>query len=388
MHKNIREFVNSVISESDDGLLTKLQSGYQRFQEQCDKILQQAGTDFNTLGSTIDSAIGTDSIGIIGKLSKLDSATQELQNNMSSHMANILEEAESWGSNMSNIYWDVVDAANAAAAALAEARAAAAAGLPEVPEIPSQDGNEEKDKDKNNTATQEDLIEKVKDEIAAGMWDVESNKVYKDSAAIENDIDKVKDEIANGQWNVNNNYYISDSEAEYNSPAYIETPETNIDAENITIDTQQGTGYFSQGHTAFGGGGSGAVVSNLDGNLLSVLDKYLLRYDTGGYTGSWGPSARLALLDEKELVLDKYDTANFLTALGVLDSILETINLNAISSSLGSPNVRSANVNNTSNNLEQKVTIHAEFPYATDRNEIQEAFNNLINTASQYANRK
>ena len=38
--------------------------------------------------------------------------------------------------------------------------------------------------------------------------------------------------------------------------------------------------------------------------------------------------------------------------------------------------------------LEQNVTIHAEFPGVSDRNEIQEAFNNLINAASQYANRK
>ena len=38
--------------------------------------------------------------------------------------------------------------------------------------------------------------------------------------------------------------------------------------------------------------------------------------------------------------------------------------------------------------LEQSVHIEANFPNATDRNEIEEAFNNLINTASQYANRK
>ena len=41
-----------------------------------------------------------------------------------------------------------------------------------------------------------------------------------------------------------------------------------------------------------------------------------------------------------------------------------------------------------SETLEQTVTIHAEFPNAVDHNEIEEAFNNLINTASQYANRK
>ena len=38
--------------------------------------------------------------------------------------------------------------------------------------------------------------------------------------------------------------------------------------------------------------------------------------------------------------------------------------------------------------LEQQVHIDASFPNVTDRNEIQEAFNTLINVASQYANRK
>jgi hypothetical protein len=38
--------------------------------------------------------------------------------------------------------------------------------------------------------------------------------------------------------------------------------------------------------------------------------------------------------------------------------------------------------------LEQNVHIEASFPAVQDRNEIEEAFNNLINQASQYANRK
>ena len=38
--------------------------------------------------------------------------------------------------------------------------------------------------------------------------------------------------------------------------------------------------------------------------------------------------------------------------------------------------------------MEQQVTIYAEFPDATDHNEIEQAFNSLLNTASQYANRK
>lgn len=38
--------------------------------------------------------------------------------------------------------------------------------------------------------------------------------------------------------------------------------------------------------------------------------------------------------------------------------------------------------------LEQNVQITASFPSVIDHNEIEEAFNNLINKATQYANRK
>ena len=43
--------------------------------------------------------------------------------------------------------------------------------------------------------------------------------------------------------------------------------------------------------------------------------------------------------------------------------------------------------NPNTNTLEQKVEITAEFPNVNDRYEIEEAFNNLVNRASQYANK-
>ena len=48
----------------------------------------------------------------------------------------------------------------------------------------------------------------------------------------------------------------------------------------------------------------------------------------------------------------------------------------------------SPTIGNSNGTLEQKVDIHAEFPNATDRYEIEEAFTSLVNRASQYANRK
>ena len=127
------------------------------------------------------------------------------------------------------------------------------------------------------------------------------------------------------------------------------------------------------------------TIYNFDKTAL--YNQYIGSYDTGGYTGSWGPEGRLALLHQKELVLDPQDTSNFLAATGILRDIANMIDLQAMYSSMISPSASS--IGGTSGGFfEQSVHIEANFPNATDRNEIQEAFNNLLNTASQYANRK
>lgn len=112
-------------------------------------------------------------------------------------------------------------------------------------------------------------------------------------------------------------------------------------------------------------------------------------FDTGGYTGSWGPEGKMAMLHEKEIVLNKEDTANLLESVQLLRSILTTIDLqtaNAQFSSLLSSAYFAPST--TGDTLEQNVHIEASFPNVTDRSEIEEAFNTLVNRASQYANRK
>lgn len=110
---------------------------------------------------------------------------------------------------------------------------------------------------------------------------------------------------------------------------------------------------------------------------------------TGGYTGEWaGSYGKLALLHQKELVLNASDTENLLTSMEVLNKIVEMIDLQSMSSQLGgllnSPSLGL----HSSEVLEQNVHIEASFPGVQDRSEIEEAFNNLINKASQFANRK
>lgn len=95
------------------------------------------------------------------------------------------------------------------------------------------------------------------------------------------------------------------------------------------------------------------------------------------------------MLHEKELVLNKEDTANMLATVGFVRDLVEMLTTNAGISASGFGNLFAGGVDSGGNNyLDQNVTIHAEFPNATNHNEIEEAFQNLIGLAGQYAGRK
>ena len=48
-------------------------------------------------------------------------------------------------------------------------------------------------------------------------------------------------------------------------------------------------------------------------------------FDSGGYTGPWGSEGKLALLHEKELILNKTDTENILDAVNIIRSMSQSI---------------------------------------------------------------
>ena len=124
-------------------------------------------------------------------------------------------------------------------------------------------------------------------------------------------------------------------------------------------------------------------------SLDNFYGTYLPGFKTGGYTGSWGPEGKMAMLHEKEIVLNKEDTVNLLDSIKLLRSILTTIDLQAANAQFSSLLPSSFYTPTSSGDtLEQNVHIEASFPNVSDRNEIEEAFNTLVNRASQYANRK
>ena len=124
---------------------------------------------------------------------------------------------------------------------------------------------------------------------------------------------------------------------------------------------------------------------NLNADFLHK--KYGL--STGGYTGDWaGSYGKLAFLHQKELVLNKDDTRNFLSSIEVIERILDTIDLHAMNSQLSGVLQSPGFIQPQETTIEQNVKIEASFPNVTNHNEIEEAFNDIINMASQYANRK
>ena len=121
-------------------------------------------------------------------------------------------------------------------------------------------------------------------------------------------------------------------------------------------------------------------------------------YESGGYTGEFN-NGRLAILHEKELVLNQEDTRNILAAVelvrsftpDLINSIEKTLDSNVASfiGMLASRMDNSTPVASTHDTIEQTVTIeHVEFPNVTSADEINEAFATIVNDAAQWANRK
>lgn len=114
-------------------------------------------------------------------------------------------------------------------------------------------------------------------------------------------------------------------------------------------------------------------------------------FKSGGYTGEWGPEGRLAIIHEKELVLNQsnankllqiisdYSNKNSLNGIDILNSSFNDI----ITKFRGL--INKININSGDNIAAQQVKIEASFPNVSVADEIENAFNDLLNQAAQYA---
>lgn len=148
---------------------------------------------------------------------------------------------------------------------------------------------------------------------------------------------------------------------------------------------------------AYNAGDSDAayIVDQVLNGKENFTDKFLRNkgFATGGYTGNWaGNNGKLAFLHSKELVLNKEDTENVLGAVQILRNINNAIGSSVLQQAAQlSGNLAAAKVGNANgftDTLEQNVHIEAVFPNVTKSQEIENALNNLVNTASQRSLRK
>lgn len=113
---------------------------------------------------------------------------------------------------------------------------------------------------------------------------------------------------------------------------------------------------------------------------------------TGGLTSAWGPEGKALIVHEKELILNKFQTEDMFYLAELAQAYIRQVEglgqyqipnlvsiISQISNSIGAGNQEA---------IVQEITIQADFPGVNSQIEIENAFSNIINMASQYANRK
>lgn len=127
------------------------------------------------------------------------------------------------------------------------------------------------------------------------------------------------------------------------------------------------------------------------GGLGWIRKTDIVGYDTGGYTGDWqSTNGKLAMLHQKELVLNAQDTKNILNAVEILRGITSSLGQALMNQMAGisANNISAIAGGVNSDLLEQNVHIDAQFPNVRDSHEIETAINNLVNMASQHIQKK
>ena len=254
---------------------------------------------------------------------------------------------------------------------------------------------------KDTTKDYKDSLKEVSETAGQSLNDIKKG-LDKNISRTEKLLDKnkqlingYKDEISAVQDVINNVEKLADTYQTAKKAAIDATKQAYnfIQIQNKDIENKNSpTSKTTQQQTKSGGQNIKVIDSKMFSTDTNLLIQSLLSsskkvsFDTGGYTGAWGNTGKNAIVHEKELILNKKDTENILTAIHItrtLDNILSNFSLKndfanaltGLSTSIGKQE------------LDQHVTISATFPNVKQKTEIQEAFKNLMNKASQFAYR-
>ena len=340
-----RNFNDAIGSPDTGGLLYDLNNAYEMWAENTESAMKAAGT------STSDFAdsMAEDVKDILDSSKKAADGIEEMGETIVETFDQIVDAVENWA----NVYSEKIDDILSKNTALAESFNKLIQSWSDFDAATGIDDEEA------NEDTEEDT----------GSSDVASDSEGGDAEAI-------------GQITIHKGYQYWG----YSSPKGREKDRVRV----VNSDRQERSYKFTQMDTSTKRKrvyipSEGLWVSSYDPDGPKRIS--VEKFDTGGYTGSWGSEGRLAMLHQKEIVLNKDDTSNLLNAVDMIRQIAKVIDINAYNSA-GFGASLFGTAEGKSGTLEQNVHITAEFPYATNREEIYSAFTDILNLASQYANRK
>ena len=159
---------------------------------------------------------------------------------------------------------------------------------------------------------------------------------------------------------------------------------------NSTANTLLGNAYYQNGTTGVARYGVGGEdIRSIDENVDSISQvlRQLSSYDEGGWTGG---GAELAVVHPNEYVLTSTDAPNMLAAAQIASQVMDRVAdfkaaaMSQVGGAIGGLFNSVANADNSTTN-EQQIIINADFPAVESAREIKQAFNELVNLASQRA---
>lgn len=355
---------NDAIGHPDShGLLYDLSQAYETWKNNTEAAMEAAGTSIHNFAD--DMAEDVDNI-----VDASEKATEEIEK-MGEKVEQTFTDLTTAVQNWSNEYSATIDAILEKNTALAESFNKILQSYSDYKEATSEDAPaapEEEPEENTDTGEPADEGANVSDSVA------EKTEKYKKGIAF-----AIWSHPSSG-WGTGNS-----SRNLTSGTRYDRLKSKGLDPNTV----QQQINAYRGKSTDFMKKDSGISFSKWS-DRVGALNPYTYKkfaFDTGGYTGDWGEEGRWALLHSKEIVLNKDDTANLLSAVDMIRQISKAIDLNAYSSAgYGNSIIKAGN--GMGGTLEQNVHITAEFPNATNREEIYSAFTDIINLASQYANRK
>ena len=367
--------LNAAMVQIAEEASMKMEEAYRALQAQVAAAMEAAGIDVAHFGEVVHDTVNDQIVpsaqaaedavvemgnAAVDEFQKLTDGVSTWQTKYATEMQKIINKNEQLATSVNNL-------ATAYANLVAQIYAAADAPVPKVPKFNNSNADGYTGTNTGGPGESNNDPDDIEPYTDSAHWQSDNHEHWKVRTYKSGRTEKINK--GHHRW------YLCDpvmTSGHGHSPIAFESAYCAVCGKKISIDPQQPYAYVDG-----------------TGDNQEVL---IPGYDTGGYTGNWNSSqGKLAVLHEKELVLNKDDTKNILGTVEMVRKLSQKIDLNAQTARYAfnyHPIINDPKPIDRELQVDQTVSITAEFPNVQNRTEIEEAFTTLINQASQFANRK